>query len=52
MGDVEEPGLVLVVGRNEIHQVQMQAPKGKKEGVVGYEKRVGNPYTTVIPRGY
>ena len=52
MGDVEEPRLELVVGCEEIHQVQIQPAKGNKQGVVGYEKRVGPPYTAVIPRGY
>ena len=36
----EEPRLVLVVGCEENHQVQIQPAKKSKEGVVRYEKRV------------
>ena len=48
----EEPRLVLVMGRQEIHQVQIQPANGLTPGVIKYETRVGEPNTIVIPRGY
>ena len=48
----EEPRLVLVMGRQEIHQVQIKPENGSTPGVIKYETRVGEPNTIVIPRGW